>query len=218
MKHVRVRITARGHEREIHPMYGVLTRSSFVDSATAIQWNYTGEALGILHFVEGEADAFEAAVREIPEVLGYELLRVEAGAFYAYVGDATTESLRDLFDRVTHEGLVVPPMVYHEDGTVSFSMFGPDAEIQAAIEAVPHPVEVTFEAVSGLAATVTAAGTRLSDRQREALDVALSLGYYEIPREGNHEDVAEAMGCAASTAAEHLRKAEAKVVRSVMRG
>lgn len=217
MKHVRVRITARGKEDDIHPMYGVLTGAPFVERATAIQWNYTGDALGILHFVVGDADAFERALQDVPEVVGYDLLRTDRG-FYAYVRDATTTALGELFEPVTHGGLVaVPPIRYREDGTVSFSLFGPDAELQAAIDAVPDPVEVCIEAVGGLAGAA-AAETRLSGRQREALETGLSLGYYDVPRRCSGADVAEAMECAPSTAAEHLRRGEASLVRSVLDG
>ena len=216
MKHVRVRITADGREAEIHPMYDLWANASFVERATALQWNFTGDALGILHYAVGDADAFESAVEEIPEVLDYELARAGENAFYVYVRDATTDELGDLFGPITRGGLVViPPVRYHEDGTVTFSLFGPDAEIQAAFETVADPVDVTIEEISGLETTAVAAETRLSDRQREALEAAVELGYYEIPREAGHEDVAAALDCAPSTAAEHLRKAESKLVSAI---
>ena len=41
---------------------------------------------------------------------------------------------------------------------------------------------------------------------------ARDLGYYDLPREATHADVAERLGCAPGTASEHLRKAEAKLV------
>jgi predicted DNA binding protein len=56
----------------------------------------------------------------------------------------------------------------------------------------------------------------LSERQREAIAVAVDRGYYEIPRQMSHEDVAAAVDCAPSTAAEHLRKAESKLLQSVV--
>jgi predicted DNA binding protein len=216
MKHVGVRITAGGREAEIHPMYDVWTNAPFVERATALQWNFTGDALGILHYAVGDADAFEAAVAEIPEVVDYDVVRAGDGAFYVYVRDATTDALGDLFAPITRGGLVVvPPIRYHEDGTVTFSVFGPDAEIQAAVEAVPDPVTVTIEEVGGLDATTATVEARLSERQREAVRAALELGYYDVPREAGHEAVAAAIDCAPSTAAEHLRKAESKLVSSV---
>jgi hypothetical protein len=216
MKHVRVRITAGGRETEIHPMYGVMTGASFVERATALQWNYTGDALGILHYVVGDPDALEAAMREISEVVGYDIERVDDRSCYVYVRDATTGPLRDLFDPVASGGLVVvPPVEYDPDGTVAFSIFGPDAEIQAAIEAVPDPIEVSIEAVGGLAATPATVDAGLTERQREAVETAIELGYYDVPRTASQEEVAAALDCAPSTAAEHLRKAESQVLRAL---
>jgi hypothetical protein len=217
MKHVRVRITARGREDEIHPMYDVMMNAPFVDRGTALQWNFTGDALGILHYIEGDADAYAAAAAEVSEVLGFDIVEAGEDAFYAYIRDATTDALQDLFGPITTGGLVVvPPIVYHEDGTVTMSLFGPTDEMQDAIDAVPHSIDVTIEEVGGLAATRPAVEARLSDRQRDAIVAALELGYYEIPRKVSHEEVAEAIDCAPSTAAEHLRKAESKVLRDVL--
>ncbi|WP_135363744.1 helix-turn-helix domain-containing protein [Halosimplex halophilum] len=219
MKRLRVSITADGREAEIHPMYGVLTRAPFVERATALQWNFTGDALGILHYVEGDADAFAAAADDIDVVVGYDIERAGDDAFYAYVRDATTDSLVDLFGPISRGGLVVvPPIVYRPDGTVRLTIFGPEAELQAAMGEIPDPVEVTVEAVGSLAGSRVAPTARLTDRQREAAEAALDLGYYDVPRTGDHEAVAEALGCAPSTAAEHLRKAESKLLRAVLRG
>jgi hypothetical protein len=216
VKHVRVRISADGREAEIHPMYDVWANAPYVERATALQWNFTGDALGILHYAVGDADAFEAAVEDVPEVLGFDLVRAGDDAFYAYVRDDTTDALADLFGPITEGGLVVvPPIRYREDGTVTFSLFGPDAEIQAAVDAVPDLVDVAIEEVSGLEATVAAAESRLSERQREAVEAAVDLGYYEIPREAGHADVAAALDCAPSTASEHLQKAESKLLSAL---
>ena len=215
MKHVRVRITAHGREGDIHPMYGVMTRAPFVERATALQWNYTGDALGILHYVVGDADALEAAMREIPEVVGYDVERIDNRSCYVYVRDATTDSLREMFGPISSGGLVVvPPIEYEPDGTVALSIFGPDDEIQDAVETISVPVEVTIEAVGGLAGTTAAVEARLTDRQREAVETALELGYYDVPRTATQEDVAAELDCAPSTAAEHLQKAESRVLRA----
>lgn len=216
MKHVRVRLTAHGRESDIHPMYGVLTGAQFVERATALQWNYTGDALGILHYVVGDADALEAAMRDVPEVIGFDVARVTDRSCYVYVRDATTGPLRDMFAPVTSGGLlVVPPVEYEPDGTVAFSMFGPDDELQDAVASVPAPVAVTIEAVGGLADTTTAVDATLTDRQREIVRTAVTMGYYEIPRTASQADIASELDCAPSTIAEHLRKAESQMMRTV---
>lgn len=215
MKHVRVRITARGRAGDIHPMYGVMTEAAFVERATAIQWNYTGDALGILHYVVGDADALERAMQEIPEVVGYDMERIDDQSCYVYVRDATTDALQELFRPISSGGLVVvPPIEYEPDGTVVFSIFGPDDELQAAIESVSVPVDVTIEAVGGLAGTTAAVEALLTDRQREVVETAVELGYYDIPRTASQEEIATELDAAPSTTAEHLRKAEARVLRA----
>jgi DNA-binding CsgD family transcriptional regulator len=215
MKHVRVRITAHGRESEIHPMYGVLTEASFVERATALQWNYTDDALGILHYVVGDVDALETAMRSIEEVVGYDVARVDDRSSYVYVRDTTTDPLQEMFAPVTTGALlVVPPIEYESDGTVVFSMFGPDDELQTAITHVPDPIDVTIEAVGGLADTTTAVESRLTDRQREIATTAVSMGYYDVPRTASQADIADELGCAPSTVAEHLRKIESRILRA----
>ena len=218
MKHVRLTLDAGGREGEVHPMYDVFANAPYVDRATAMHWNFAGDELGIMHYVEGDAAAFRETLDSLPEVLSYELTPAGADAFYAYVHDATTPALRDLFEAGTGSpAVVVPPVEYAADGTVSYSVFGPSAAVQDVVERIPDPISVTVTEVGGMAATPGVIDVLLTDRQREAVETALSLGYYETPREAGLERVAEAMDCASSTAAEHLRKAEATLLRSVLR-
>ena len=49
-------------------------------------------------------------------------------------------------------------------------------------------------------------------RQRELLVTALEEGYYEMPREITLEELADKVGVAKTTASQHLRKAERKLI------
>ncbi|RQH03295.1 helix-turn-helix domain-containing protein [Natrarchaeobius oligotrophus] len=216
MKRVGLTLDAAGREAEIHPMYDVLVGATEVERATAMHWNVAGDELGIVHYVEGDIETFREHLERIPEVLDYALAPAGSDAFYAYVRDATTEPLRELIDAVSRSPVVVVPPVEYGDGVVSCTVFGPAAEIQTALDDVPEPVEATVTAVGGMTAVPGVLESVLTDRQREALEAALSLGYYAVPREASHEDVAEEIGCAPSTAAEHLRKGESRVIRSAL--
>lgn len=55
--------------------------------------------------------------------------------------------------------------------------------------------------------------TALTDRQREALQVAHEAGYYEWPREVTCQELADELGVASPTYTEHLRTAEQKLIR-----
>ncbi|WP_226023905.1 helix-turn-helix domain-containing protein [Halomicrobium salinisoli] len=48
----------------------------------------------------------------------------------------------------------------------------------------------------------------LTARQREVIETAWELGYYEVPREATADDVAAELGLDASTVTEHLQRAE----------
>jgi len=58
----------------------------------------------------------------------------------------------------------------------------------------------------------TAAGDRLSERQREIFEFARRRGYYEWPRETSATDLAAELDVTKPTVLEHLRKAEAKLL------
>lgn len=218
MKQVRVTIAADGPEREFHPMYDLLANASFVSNATAIQWDFTGESLGVLHYVEGEMEAFDAAVSEIAPVIDHILERDTENGFYAYVLGSTTERLRRLLDAVLVERLVViPPVQFDERGRITLTLFGPSERIQSVLDAVRPLASVRVERVGSLTGLPSVAQHPLTERQREALEVGVELGYYEVPREASHEAVAAELDCAPSTAAEHLQKSQAKVVKSALR-
>ncbi len=58
----------------------------------------------------------------------------------------------------------------------------------------------------------------LTDRQREVIQTAFDMGYYEVPREVSTEQVAAELGLDSSTVSEHLQRAERNVLRRVLEG
>ena len=52
----------------------------------------------------------------------------------------------------------------------------------------------------------------VTDRQREVLQTAFDMGYYEVPREVSTKDVAAELNLDPSTVAEHLQRAERNVL------
>jgi predicted DNA binding protein len=60
-----------------------------------------------------------------------------------------------------------------------------------------------------------AAGVRLTDCQREALDTAHNLGYFEIPRQATLADVVEQCGASSQAASERLRRGIGALIDTV---
>jgi hypothetical protein len=59
---------------------------------------------------------------------------------------------------------------------------------------------------------------RLTDRQREAIETAYGMGYFEYPREANASEVAAAMDIGPSTLIEHLTAAQSKLLGDLVEG
>jgi predicted DNA binding protein len=58
---------------------------------------------------------------------------------------------------------------------------------------------------------------RLTARQREVLQRAYELGYFEYPRDANAAEVAESLGIGSSTFVEHLNTAQSKLLSDLLR-
>ena len=56
----------------------------------------------------------------------------------------------------------------------------------------------------------------LTDRQREVVETAHEMGYYDVPRTASSEAVAEEVGLDPSTVAEHLQRAERNLMDRVL--
>lgn len=216
MKYVSLHLDAGGSEATIHPMYDLWVNAPYIERATALHWNFTGTEFAIMHYVEGDLDAFRTDVGAISEVIAFEITYAGDDAFYVFVRDETTEQLRDLLGILTRSPtVVIPPLEYTDEG-VSCSVFGPAEGIQSIVDGLPDSVDVTIREIRGFERVPGLDEARLSARQRDAAEAGLELGYYDIPRAATQADVADAIGCAPSTAAEHLRNAESKVIRAVL--
>ena len=53
----------------------------------------------------------------------------------------------------------------------------------------------------------------LTERQREVIQTAYDMGYYEVPREVTTEDIAAELAVDSSTIAEHLQRAERNLLK-----
>jgi hypothetical protein len=60
--------------------------------------------------------------------------------------------------------------------------------------------------------------SQLTTKQRQAVLAAYGLGYYDLPRRISSEEMARLLKIDKSTMAEHLRKAEKRIIKSIIAG
>jgi len=200
--------------------FRLLAASEHVRVARAVATKFAGsEGVSSLFHVEGDRTALEERLDGLPEVVVRETAPAATGGFYLLVvlDPDAVPLMEALFSVLSWRELVVVPPVVYRDGTVHARMVGTTGTVGTIVDELPDGVDVEVEAVGERGVGAAPVAAALSDRQREAVEAALSLGYYDQPRSATHEDVANALGCAPSTASEHLRKAEAKLVRATMR-
>ncbi len=148
------------------------------------------------------------------DVLTWEISNAEAGTVYAYVRFRAPPEVSLLREQFTRDSLVVVlPATFHPD-SVELTIVGMQSDLSRAFEELPAGLDVTVLKVGTYQGGIHR-GRSLTDRQREVLRVAYDLGYYEQPSETSHEEIADELGCATSTAGEHLRKAEKRLVSEV---
>jgi predicted DNA binding protein len=214
MKHLRLTIKTGGDRDESASMFQELSSASYLDRAVGLHLNASDDQLGLLIYIEGDVNVFQNQIQQKPEVLDFEIMETGDSSFYTYFQTELNEISEQLFATLTRGSLLMVPPYTYGDGSVTISLFGPTDEVQTAVAKIPAPFEVKINEVSGLGAIPGLSEPVFSERQYDALEAAKDIGYYDIPRQGTYEDIAARIGCAPSTAAEHLRKAEAKIIRT----
>lgn len=178
-----------------------------------LNWNISAPTAAFLLHVRGNVDLFESLLREDPDVEEYDLLTVADDECYCFVAGVGTSDARELWETFKRGSLMtVPPAEWNLDGSYTFTVMGADADVQAAVEGVPSAANIDIESVGGTKVATQSVIGQLSDRQREAVEAGIELGYYDVPRAVTIDDIAGGLNCATSTAAEHLRKAESKLI------
>jgi hypothetical protein len=213
MKSLRLRLEL--DEATVHPMHEFVCRRDDFTRSRLLHWNPdVDRSNSMIFYVEGDdPDAYEAALADVDAVDTFHLSVRDGGSFYVYVRE--TQSDADARLVAAYGGgdlLVVPPIEYRSDYSMVFSLVGTAEAIQTAVDRTPDGIGVDVLRITEYDAEAVDPMLRVTPRQREAVAVAVEVGYYGATREGSVADVAAALDCSTATAAEHLRKAEAQIM------
>jgi predicted DNA binding protein len=203
----------------IHPLFPVMADSSFVQGAWMLDWNVTREDTTMALFrIEGDSNRLSIALETEPTVLDYDLSSAEGGEFYASIYSEAIATERQLWIAFNQrQSMLIPPLEYR-DGTVTCRIVGTQEELSAAIDEIPSGLKTEIKRVNQFESRAKGVASALTDRQREAVETAIDIGYYRIPREASAADLAGRLNCSPSTASELLRRAESRVITSVFSG
>lgn len=138
---------------------------------------------------------------------------------FAYVHARPNEITRDLL-RIIHENEVVVdyPMQVLSGGGIAVTVIGDRESVRSIVSHLPESVDFSVRELGEYRPSEEWIASRLTERQTEVLATAVAMGYYENPRRATCRELGEELGCAAGTAAEHLRVIESKVLPEVATG
>lgn len=120
---------------------------------------------------------------------------------------------RPVADVRVEDGVLV--LMLHLDGVEALREVVSDLASVAEHVEVRYLVRSAAETGSVTDPTLVDRG-RLTDRQREVLETAFGMGYFEYPRSSNATEVAETLGIGTSTFTEHLAAAQRKLLGELL--
>jgi predicted DNA binding protein len=166
-----------------------------------------------LGYLTGDVARVAEMANESPETITFTVTGDRSGLMYSHHRpDASEKALARILE--TNEISIDWPIEFTARG-IRVTVFGDDTALQRATEAIPDKLRVTLERTGEYQPRMRSPVWLLTERQREIVRTAISEGYYDIPRGASQRDIAETLDLARGTVAEHIRKAETKVMCSV---
>jgi predicted DNA binding protein len=113
-------------------------------------------------------------------------------------------------------GYLFPPIGISE-GKIKITFIGNKGQVRTFLEKV-DAAQIHYRVVMLTDADFSLFSplNQLTDKQREVLLVAFKNGYYDIPRRINTKQLSEKFGIGNATLAEHLRKAERRLLINLL--
>ena len=201
-----------------NPMHTFLMHHEEMRKSELLNWNTSDDDLDVILFrIVGAEEPYTDALEDSSFVVGYETARIDDESFYVYIEHDTRDvdqQFREPF--LERRVLAVPPIEYTEDGETKVEIVGRSEDVQATVDDIPAEIDVRIDQVGEYDRGLQLSPSLLTDRQHEAVRAGRDAGYYDVPRTGTVEDVASALDCAPSTASNHLRKAESRLIEAVV--
>jgi hypothetical protein len=203
----------------LHPMAAFARHEDVVRYEELVAWTVRPDR-GLeyaLFYVEADPEPYERALREVETVREYELTPIDDGSLHVWVCEETlpaVQAWRDAF--VDRNLVVVPPVRFDADARMRMTVVGQGADVQQLVADIPDAVDLTVEEIGTYDRRGGSLAGDLTDRQLAAVQTALDLGYYAVPREADLAEVADALDCAESSASVLLRRAERTVLSAVL--
>lgn len=152
-----------------------------------------------------------AAMRDQPSIHEFELL--ESVSDRALCKYETTDT--GLYEFITALSLPIEFPVTVRNGWFEFDLTGTREELDR-LQTTLDDSPLTYDLLSLVGTSETE--SLLTDRQREVLDAAVRLGYFEVPHECTLAELAAEVGIDKASTSTLLRRGQARIVKWFLTG
>lgn len=216
MRYVRLELTPPAGA--VHPVGRELAAESDLERTELVYVDSFPDGTGVLLYrLRGTADTLGSRLEEHPLVLEWDLFEGTGTEVYCYLSVDSGEPASTLMSLVGQDGLIVEtPIEFTDPESLRLTVAGKEEMIQHAYQAIPEEFDYEIIKTGAYDPTCTWSILDLTSRQQEVLRTAVEIGYYDVPKQATHKDIANELDCATSTVDEHLRKAESTVFLSLL--
>jgi predicted DNA binding protein len=217
MRYVTLRVSPTAGEA-FHPLGRALSVDDAVERGNIHRVEMLDDGSGLLLAeARGDVERYREILDESPHVHDFSIVEDE-GWWYSYTHFEPNDANREMLELQYESELAMEtPIEVEDDGSFVLTLVGP---MEAFAEATPSETEAYDIEVLETGEHHPDLGDlflSLTERQREVLETAVDLGYYDNPRRATHDDIAGEVAAAPSTVGEHLRKIEARVFEQLVR-
>jgi predicted DNA binding protein len=169
-----------------------------------------------LNEYSGNPSVVEEVYERRTDVYTYQVYEVGT-RILVFVRFKANDSVQEFFSlQREHQLIIEYPAHITADGGLRITFVGEIGQLRDAIETLEEALDVIIERFSAYRPTNEQYVHLLTDRQRETLNTAVELGYYESPRQATHNDIAAKLDRSTGTVAVHLQKVEAHIMPEVI--
>lgn len=174
------------------------------------------ETVTVLYQLRGDIDVARDIIEHNDAILDYNLSLTD-DSIHAYAHLIPSEALTELLKIPQDLELITDlPFEYTAQGGLRMRTVGDFDAIRRSAAAVPECFQLIPERIGEYCPGTDRVFNQLTPRQRETLEVAVDLGYYENPRRATLKEIADAMDRTDGTVGDHLRKIEEHVMAHVV--
>jgi predicted DNA binding protein len=212
MRYVTVRVTPT-EGGSFHPLGGELAADPSITRGAIHRIELLADGTGVmLAEARGDQERYSEILANSEYVHDFAVTGAD-GWWYSYTHFEPTDLTRKMVERRGQSSVMMEmPIEVEPDGSFRFTFVGDTDALADSPVADDDAYEIELLEIGDRPPDANDLFACLTARQREILDAALDLGYYENPRAATHEDIARVVDATPSTVGEHLRKIESRVL------